>query len=74
MACDEVCGKKRGRSKGDAWWCNEEVKEDAHKAMCWNSTEENMRRYESMKHEANNAVSKAICGKSEEALTEIKQF
>ena len=19
MACDEVCGKKRGRSKGDTW-------------------------------------------------------
>ena len=29
-ACDEVCGKKRGRrSKGDTWWWNEEVKEAA---------------------------------------------
>ena len=27
-ACDEVCGKKgERRSKGDTWWCNEEVKE-----------------------------------------------
>ena len=26
-ACDEVCGKKRGRSKGYTWWLNEEVKE-----------------------------------------------
>ena len=26
-ACDEVCGKKRERSKGDTWWFNEEVKE-----------------------------------------------
>ena len=27
-ACDEVCGKKKGRrSKGDTWWWNEEVKE-----------------------------------------------
>ena len=25
-ACDEECGKKRGRrSKGDTWWWNEEV-------------------------------------------------
>ena len=39
------------RGKGDAWWWMEEVKEavsskkGAHKAMCQNSTEENMRRY-----------------------------
>ena len=26
VKCDEVCWKKRGRrSKGDTWWCNEEV-------------------------------------------------
>ena len=50
MACDEVCGKKRGRrSKGYTWWWNEEVKEtvsrkkEAHKAMCQSSTEENKR-------------------------------
>ena len=54
-ACDEVCGKKRGRrSKGDIWWWNEEVmegvsgKKEAHKAMCQNSTEENKRRHEGM--------------------------
>ena len=62
--CDEVCGKKRRRrSKGYIWWWSEEVKEavsrkkDAHKAMCQKSTEENKRRYKSMK---NKAVSKAI--------------
>ena len=48
-ACDEVCGKKRGRNKGDTWWWKEEVKEavsrkkEAHKAMCRKSTEENKR-------------------------------
>ena len=27
MACDEVCGKRRGRRcEGDTWWWNEEVK------------------------------------------------
>ena len=63
-ACDEVCGKKRGRrSKGDTWSWNEEVneavsrKKEAHKAMCQNSTEENKRRHKSMK---NKAVSKAM--------------
>ena len=62
-ACDEVCGTKRGRrGKGDTWWWNEEVKEavsrrkDAQKAMCWNSTEENNRRYESMKNKAKKAA------------------
>ena len=46
-ACDEVCGKVNGRSKGDTWWWNEDVKEvtsrkkDAHKAMCRNSSVEN---------------------------------
>ena len=50
-ACDEVFGKKKvRRSEGDIWWWNEEVKEavsrknDAHKAMCQNSAEENKRR------------------------------
>ena len=59
----EVCGKKRvRRSKGDAWWWNEEVKEavsrkkEEHKSMCQNSTEENNGRYESMKNKAMNAV------------------
>ena len=58
-ACDEACGKKRGRkSKGDTWWWNEEVKEavlwkkDAHKAIHRNNTEKNKRRYKSMKNKA----------------------
>ena len=52
-ACDEVCSEKRGRrSKGDTWWWNEEVKEavsnrkDAHKVICLNSTEEEVRKHE----------------------------
>ena len=54
------------RSKGDACWWNEEVKEvvlrkrDAHMAMCSNSTEENKRRYKNMKNEAMKSVSKAM--------------
>ena len=65
-ACDEVSGKKNGRSEGDTCWLNEEGKEavsrkkDVNKAMCRNSTEENRRRYKSMKNKAKKAVSKAI--------------
>ena len=50
--------EEEGRSKGDTWWWNEEVKEavsmkkDAHNAMCQNDTEENKRRYKSMTNKA----------------------
>ena len=51
-----MCGQKRGeKSKGGTWWWNGEVKEavsrkkDAHEAMCQDNTEENKRRYKSMK-------------------------
>ena len=75
-ACDDVCGKKRGRrSKGDTWWWNEDMKEavsrkkDAYKAMCQHNTEENKRRHKSMK---NKAVSKAMREKAEEVLTDLQ--
>ena len=74
--CVEVCWKKRWqRSKGDTWWWNEEVKgvvsrkEEVHKAMCPNSTEENKRRYNSMK---NKALSKAMREKAEDVLTDLQ--
>ena len=61
------CEGRRGEQKlGDTWWWNEEVKEavsgkkDAHKAMCRNNTDENKRRYKSMKNKAKKAVSKAM--------------
>ena len=49
-----MCGMKRGRrSKGDTWWCNEEMKEavsikKVYNEICQNSTEENDRRYNSL--------------------------
>ena len=45
-------------------------KEDAYKAMCQDNTEENKRRYESMKNKANKAVSQAMREKVGEVLTE----
>ena len=51
-ACDEVCGKKKGRrNHGDTWRWKEEVKEEirqkkeACKKMCKNQLEENKARY-----------------------------
>ena len=77
-ARDEMCGKKRGKAKGDTWRWNEEVKEavprkkDAHKARCQSRTEENKRRGKSIKNKAKKAVSKAMREKAEEALTELQ--
>ena len=77
-ACDEVCGKKMERSKGDIWWWNEELKEavsrkkNVHKTMCWNSTEKNKSRHIKMKNIARKTVSRAMSEKPEEVLTELK--
>ena len=63
-ACDEVCGKKKGRrDQGDTWWWNKDVKEaiarkkDAHKEMCKSGTEA---RYKNMKNQAKKVVAKAM--------------
>ena len=67
-ACDEVCGKRKGRrDQGNTWWWNEEVKEaiankkDAHKEMRKNRTEENKARYVCMRNRA-----KEGCGEGDE--------
>ena len=74
-AYDEVCGKRGRKSKRDTWWWNEEVKEakkESTQGMCQNNTEENKRRYESMRNNAKKSVSKAMKEKAEEALTELQ--
>ena len=48
-------------------------KKDAHKAMCRNSTEKNMKWYKSMKNKARKAVSKEMSEKAEEELTELRK-
>lgn len=77
-ACDEVCGKRKGRrDKGNTWWWNEEVKEaiankkDAHKEMRKNRTEENKARYVRMRNRAKRAVVKAM---KEETVQELKEL
>ena len=76
--CHLVCVWKRGRSKGDTWWKNEDVKEavsrkkDAHKTMCQNITEDNKRMYKSMKNKVMKAILNAVREKAEEVLTELQ--
>ena len=61
-----MCRKKRGRSKGDTWWWNEEVKEEVSRSMmCQNSTEENKRRCKSKKYKAKKTLSKTMQEKAE---------
>ena len=56
-ACDEVCGKKKGRrDQEDTWWWNKDVKEaiarkkDAYKEMFKSWTEANKVRNKNMKN------------------------
>ena len=49
-------------------------KKEAHNVMCWNSAEENKRRYEGMKDKAKKTVSKAMREKAEKALTELQDW
>ena len=73
--CDEVCGR---RGKGGV----KEIhgggmkrafsRKKAHKAMHWNSTDENKWKHRSMKNKANKAVSKVMREKAEETLTELQ--
>ena len=47
-------------------------KNEARKAMCQNSTEDNKRRYKNLKNKTKKAVSKAMREKDEDGLTELQ--
>ena len=69
-----MCVGRRGGGEVKEMHLREVVsrKEDAHKAMCQNSTEENKRRYKSMKNKTKKAVSQAMREKAEEVLSELQ--
>jgi len=78
QACDEVCGKKRGRNdRGNTWWWNEEVKEvisrkkAAYKDLCKNSSKENDVHYKRMKTEAKKVVRRAMKKETEQLFNEL---
>ena len=77
-ACDEVCGRKRGRrDRGDAWWWNEEVKDAiarkkaAFKKMCKNKTDENQLAYKKTRNQAKKAVARAMKQQAEQELNDL---
>ena len=78
-ACDEVCGKKKGRrDRGDTLWWNEEVKEaiarkKVYKELCKDRTEENKARYKTMKNRAKKAVAKAMRKEAEQELCKLSE-
>ncbi|XP_068739418.1 uncharacterized protein [Montipora capricornis] len=79
-ACDEVCGKKKGRrDQGGTWWWNEDVKEaiarkkDTRKDMCKSGTEANKARYKNMKNRAKKVVAKAMKEAAERELRELSE-
>ena len=76
QACDEVCGKKKGRKNhGDTWWWNEEVREAiqqnkvAYKKMSKNRSEENKAKYKNIKNQTKKVVVNSMRKEAEKKLT-----
>ena len=74
-ACDEVCGKTRGRrEQGETWWWNDDVKDavtkkkEAFKEYCKNKTEELKAKYREMNNRAKRVVEKAREEETEQLL------
>ena len=77
-ACDEVCGKKKGRrDQGDTYWWNEDMKEaitrmkDAHKEICKSGSEANKAKYKNMNRAK--VVAKAMKEVAERELRELSE-
>ena len=80
QACDETCGKTKGRrDRGDTWWWNEEVKEaiarkkDARKEMLKNVTEESKAKYKNMKNRAKKVVARAMREEAKKELRDLEE-
>lgn len=80
QACDEICGKKKGRrDRRDTGWWNEEVKEaiarkkEAYKEMRKNGTEESKVKYKRLKKQAKKVVAKAMKKETEKGMSELKE-
>ena len=79
QACDEVCGKKKGRKNhGDTWWWNEKVKEAIQQKkvaykMCKNRSEENKAKYKSNKNRTKKVVANFMRKEAEKKLTKLNQ-
>ena len=74
-ACDEVCGKIKGRrDRGNTWWWNEEVKDaikikkKAFSEWCKNRSEENKDSYKKQKNRTKKVVATAMKKEAEREL------
>ena len=79
-ACDEICGKKRGRrDQGNTWWWNEEVKvavaskKEAYKEFLKDRSEENKDRYRNKKNQAQKIVATAMRRETEKQLKGLEE-
>ena len=66
-ACDDLCGKTKGRrDQGNTWWWNEQVKEaidrkkKAFKTWCKNRSAENKSNYRKARNRMKKEVAKAM--------------
>ena len=80
QACDEVCGKKKGRKNHkDTWWWNEKMKEEiqqkkvAYKKMCKNQSEENKAKYKNIKNRTKKVVANSMRKEAEKKLTKMNK-
>ena len=74
-ACDDLCGKTKGRrDQGNTWWWNEQVKEaidrkkKAFKTWCKNRTAENKSNYRKARNRTKKVVAKAMKQAAEEEM------
>ena len=74
-ACDDLCGKTKGRrDQGNTWWWNEQVKEaidrkkKAFKTWCKNRTAENKSNYRKARKRTKKVVAKAMKQAAEEEM------
>ena len=74
-ACDDLCGKTKGRrDQGNTWWWNEQVKEaidrkkKAFKTWCKNRSAENKSNYRNARNRTKKVVAKAMKQAAEEEM------
>ena len=80
QACDEACGKRKGRTNhGHTWWWNEEVKEAiqqkkvAYKKMCKNRSRKNKAKCKNIKNQTTKVVANSMRKEAKKKLTKLNK-
>ena len=76
QACDELCGKTKGRGdRGNTWWWNEQVrdaidrKKKAFKLWCMNRSMESKNNYRKARNATKKVIAKAMKQEAEEDIS-----